>query len=370
MHLGIPKTATSSLQKFFNENSENLISDSIIYPINGRIFQEATNHFRLYFCFRDQNHFLCPKDINNPSLEWGRVLEEGISYKSDILVSCEAFLDLSNADYLFIQNLVKNVYNLRFIVYLRRIDHHISSWVNQAIKQETLTNTKISLEHTTHSRKLIYDKLTFLSTVFGPKNVIVRPFEINRFLNKNIFDDFLYYGLGLRDNQKYNKNIKTENTNLGKYSLAFKLKMNELGFRPNQMVQIGNALQNYSKLHDEPPPDLLSTDEKIFLINSVRKEEEWISSNLLIPKHEELFDYTIHSSNKLTISSIDLTLLKIIEISKFVLSDSSPEKSALWINFQIFQVLVITIITNKFSKSLKINFINQLVKSVLRFKNN
>jgi hypothetical protein len=122
MHIGMAKTATSSLQQFFNDNNKRFMRYNIIYPQNGRVLPRATNHFRLYFCFMEQDHHLCPPNIEEAKFEWQKVMNEVINTGFNVLISSEAFINLKIEHFYNIRNYVGNNYNLILTPLKKRVD--------------------------------------------------------------------------------------------------------------------------------------------------------------------------------------------------------------------------------------------------------
>lgn len=192
LHIGLNKTGTSSIQKFFNNNHQVLESLGVLYPRTG---------------LHDSAHYGFSKKLiglpsaANVSLADGiqDVIREAATKKQNVVISSE-YLFLATYEQIFEikQFLDKTGVDIRIVIYLRRHDYWVDSLFNQAVKtapgnqvwdldiREYFIYLLGAAEFEIRYPKII-DKW---ADVFGQGNVLVRPFEKSQFYNGDLIWDF------------------------------------------------------------------------------------------------------------------------------------------------------------------------------------
>lgn len=192
LHIGTPKTGTTSLQRFFIKNRSALRNKGCKFPVfkydtgvhishNGRFLSPATKDKKfVQNCFENiyQLAEKYPKIILTEELLWNTV---GNNKK---------FWEELN------KNLSDHSITLKVIVYLRRQDEYIISLWGQKIKgrkSKKITFDKFLKNRNEKKHLDYYEYLCNIASVIGKKNVIVRPYEFCQFQggSNNIFSDFL-----------------------------------------------------------------------------------------------------------------------------------------------------------------------------------
>jgi hypothetical protein len=223
LHMGFPKTATSSIQMFLNTNKKILLQDKgVLYPDAGKINEYSINHFRGYFCFMEKEHFLCPKNIREPKEEWGDILREGLEYDANLLLSCEAFINLSIKHIELIMDIIDHEYILKPIIYIRRLDEYINSWYNQIVKEENWTSTDIRFDYYLKNLREKFSKIKDIALLVGKENMIIRGYENDQLYNDNIYDDFFVHVFSNTITKKYELPSEHINHSLSKKTLEYK----------------------------------------------------------------------------------------------------------------------------------------------------
>ena len=362
-HIGLPKTATSSLQHFFHKNANLLQEDfNILYPKSGRTKSCPSSHFRLFFSFQNKDHFLCPKDIGSPEFEMNLILNESKYMSDQILISCEYLIFLSINEFMKLKKIINDRYEIKFIIYLRRIDDHIISLTNQKVKSNILSNKKINLSNTIKMRVDIYKKIEKLTKIFGVNNIIYRIYDYDKFFENNINKDFLVNALQITDFSRFAFPEKEINIKLGKNSFEYKLLVNKLGYLPLQIKKISDLLVDYSINHENSSPILLTYNQRKELFYTIQKYEEHLFK-LFHP--EETFEYLFSPPEKDFSSQGDInyqiSLEKSLEISKYLL------QKLMFLNIADFDQIIIKNIksSKSSSKYKKQEVIESLVKNVV-----
>lgn len=219
LHIGTPKTGTTSLQNFLSDNGEALNRHNICYPDFGFRYPQVgvlrNGHFLVTTKYRDEK--------NNRILEKERadyekgldLLEECAENYSKIILSDEGVWRASlYSRNNFWSNLKKDLeerqLDIKIIVYLRRQDLFIQSQWMQKVKERFCGDFKDYLAYIARTGYPLdyYEYLHNLERVFGKDALIVRVFEKGQFLGEEhtIHSDFLnIFGLKLSDGFQMNQ---------------------------------------------------------------------------------------------------------------------------------------------------------------------
>lgn len=189
LHIGVPKTASSTIQRGLFVNQENLERHGYLYPNRGLL---ETNHKNIFFeltSMPEHQPKFSPKAGNLNSL----AKEIRKSNLNKFIISAEHFALFTSAQ---IQTLEKMLapFITKVIVYLRRQDQVIQSgWTQNAKRLVTKKSLhqNITEELSTQESVYHYDYLLEKwSNAFGKDNIIPRIFERQK-LSGHIFHDFL-----------------------------------------------------------------------------------------------------------------------------------------------------------------------------------
>jgi len=201
LHIGSPKTGTTSVQDCLSRNVNTLLNDfGVLYPSSGR---NVIAHHPLVADLRTEfNGDKVPDHCYGSNLRggnWQRLLSEIESYGdavSKVVVSSEDFFTLfRRGDIAAIQSLKKVLSNFRVVVvvYLRRQDLFVDSLFNQEVKA-SLSRGRISTDLLTKhpaTKKNYFQVLSAWAEVFGSENIILRPFAKEQFPSGDLVCDFL-----------------------------------------------------------------------------------------------------------------------------------------------------------------------------------
>lgn len=205
LHIGTPKTATTSIQMFCMENQEQLHQRGYSYPVLDYEYPHVS--------IRRNGHFLVgwvyyPNGEENKEKEnelWERGMDmvhrEFDKYPNVILSDENIWHSSNGRKFPFWEKLMEdakeNDYQVKVIVYLRRQDGMANSWLSQQIKEGWNTSACIKWDSfQKKTRKIVlnyYVLLEKIAEVTGRENIIVRIFERGAFKGNGgtIYSDFL-----------------------------------------------------------------------------------------------------------------------------------------------------------------------------------
>lgn len=236
IHVGLPKTLTTLLQKILSENSEKfLLKNNILYPETFAAFQGLNNRNHWYFCKLFKNkikiqwlHELT-KNIDQQELLKNFKLElKEKKNVNKIIISCEGLVFATKNDLINIQKIFEN-YKIKIILVLRKQDELIYAYYNQLVKSRNLTinfnkfceqliNYKNEKKNYTYELNKILNFESIISkyiNVFGKKNLKVLFFEEEKKILVQKF--FNYIGI-----QKFNYSMQIENSSLSPFLILIK----------------------------------------------------------------------------------------------------------------------------------------------------
>ena len=225
VHIGRNKTGTSTLQRFFFENTKQLTELGFYYPVNGQrafghhLFAEPLSRksVRTGVFKREDNELIRQKVIQE--------IEENIT-RNNVLLSSEAF---QNCAPKVVHQLLEK-FSPIYIVYLReQVGYLISSYA-QAIQATNLTMT---IEEYSE-KKLSADYDTFLKTwtrVVGRERLRVHIYDRDQLVDSDIVKNFLIKDLGIEKTLWNTLTFieKDQNPSLGTNLIEFKRLINMAG---------------------------------------------------------------------------------------------------------------------------------------------
>ncbi|WP_428311545.1 hypothetical protein [Hydrocarboniphaga sp.] len=202
LHIGMPKTGTTTIQAFLERNRDLLASRGVIVP-------RATgsqNHRKLTAYALDDTELdhtrrmlglLSADKVAQFRLKLDRKLSAeaaGWPAGNSIVVSGENMSQLRQpAELMRLRDLLSPLTagQIKVVIYLRRQDLFYLSSYSQHIKAG---GTRHWSEMVGDAKKRLYDYTRFLkpwAEHFGEANIVVRPFERSQFAKQDLLSDFL-----------------------------------------------------------------------------------------------------------------------------------------------------------------------------------
>lgn len=277
LHIGTPKTATSSIQKFLAQNREVLESKGYVFP--------KSQHRYLNVNSRRNGHFLVQKvekreggrdhELEKQYLQEGYdlIVDELQTYDHVILSDESIWYASSYSRKDLFADLKKqadaNGYRVKIVVYLRRQDTFFLSRWNQGVKQNIGAGSVLSCDEYI-SKTLKKDgkilnyaqKLDQIADIFGMENMVVRRFEPSSWIDGSIIHDFMQ-AIDLPITEEFTELEKDANFRLGKNETEIKRIVNTVpDLSREEISYFGKKLKDLSidgKL--EEPSEMLSAEE-------------------------------------------------------------------------------------------------------------
>ncbi len=304
LHIGTPKTGTTSIQKFCINNKELLKSKGYIYP-------ESIHHYE-HVSFRRNGHFLVGVydeegernfDKEDELREQGfEMLEKAFKEYDNVILSDENIWHGSFQRKPEIWNLLdehsqKCNYHIRVIVYLRRQDELALSWLNQQVKAGWNSFRECTWEYYSETPQAIcldYAKhINQIASVLGKDAMRVRIFEFGQFkgIADNIYSDFLD-AIDLELNESYVIEEYLTNTSLNCNGQEIKRILNGLFDAEDldTMRYIRNLVnESMGTLNKSDPYEYLSIEERKEFLSKFEEGNQSIAKEYLDKNDGKLF---------------------------------------------------------------------------------
>jgi hypothetical protein len=214
LHIGIPKTATSSIQQFCSINNAVMKTYGFCYPPTFRHYRNVNDVCNAHFLIgviKDKNGV---RDTERELLEFGQGLErlhKCFEEFDNIVISDEKIWFSSSYVVTDLWERLKADadayhYTVKLIIYLRRQDDFLSSRWNQLVKEGVCKDAWD--EHASNAPEALSGILNYaakidgLAEIFGKENMIIRRFDRNAFHGGDIYHDF-FECLGLTITDEY-----------------------------------------------------------------------------------------------------------------------------------------------------------------------
>lgn len=303
LHIGTPKTATTSLQYFCRDNQKIFEKYSFCYPMFPYRFPHI-NDVR-------NGHFLIGRlhdsEENRDTNEAANVLQEGMDTVNDlfkrfnnIILSDEGLWTATGDGREAIWSVIKKEaekggFAVKVIVYLRRQDSYASSWWNQKVKmgkrKYSTTSWESFIRDPGNAIGLDYYKnLRKISDVLGKENLIVRRFGKQYLKNGSIFEDF-FDALGLEYTDEYVIKERERNIRLDGNAIEIKRILNGLpGLDGKDNVLLREIVMKVSETNKQKNKTSYFTEEEARAFLEPYREGNRKVMREYLGQEEDLFD--------------------------------------------------------------------------------
>lgn len=236
LHIGTPKTGTSAIQMFCEENRAILEKNGICYPKFPVQFKGIGIHRNAYFLSNKvyqsgkRNHQK-EQEIRQKCYD---VLREKVQKFETIVISDEHIWnekELNSENFAKLKDIIEDMgATLKVIVYLRRQDLVVQSYWAQQVKEGEKSGFKEYIDNQKYTYfELDYEKrIGEIAQSIGKENIIVHVYEKQQYKGKqqNIISDFLnIFGQGLK--KEYKQKELVHNVSLSGIYLELKRYMNQ-----------------------------------------------------------------------------------------------------------------------------------------------
>ncbi|EOH2674253.1 TPA: hypothetical protein ACSPVW_000009 [Campylobacter coli] len=297
IHIGTPKTGTTSIQKFITLNLDLFLQQGMVYP---KTFCVNNQHAKIAYIIKNMK-----SDFNFWLNQEVVFLRNEISEnkKYTFLFSSEMISLYINESYTLIR--LKELFNwlgfknIKCILYLRSNDEYMISHSSQNIKCGLGVYYKRKAEFCTSMGMHMYKTIckNYIN-VFGKENIIVRLFDKNEFYQGDLLKDFIH-SIGLEWDNKF-RIPERENETLDLIGFELQGRLNKLGCGWNN--KINSTMEFSEKYFTSKDPHLKFQPAKEVTqsyMDYFEESNEWVRKEFF-PHKERLFpkkDLTNYKEN-------------------------------------------------------------------------
>ncbi len=247
LHIGAPKTATSTLQSMLAGSYKQLLAQGVLYP---RLLRHGDAHHTLVCDLIQayQGHTMADlwygeRTRGEAWRDLQREIEEHEQRVDKIILSSELFFGQTQRLEEMLADIRQRLsgHELKVVVYLRRQDQLYSSFFNQDVKGARQWAHNAYQFYQTHQIfQHDYDELLGIwSRGVGRENMLIRPYEAAQWAGGNIIEDFCSVtGIAPLDTAP-----ASANESLGPTQLYIKLCLNRVGFDKGENESVLHLLQ-------------------------------------------------------------------------------------------------------------------------------
>tara|TARA_R110002110_G_scaffold415765_2_gene655188 strand:- start:38752 stop:39858 length:1107 start_codon:yes stop_codon:yes gene_type:complete len=247
LHIGAPKTATSTLQALLAGNSDALLQQGVLYP---KRFRHGHAHHVLVCDLIEKYQRHPMPDFWYGDLPRGqawRALQDEIADHGEhihsVIISSELFFGQTAHLHAMLRDVREHLqgHEIRIVVYLRRQDELYSSFYNQDVKGVRQWADNAYRFYDTHQIFQLdyFELISAWGEGFEPHNIILRPYEQSQWHDGNIVSDFCR-ALGVTALGGGDVN---SNESLGPTQLVIKQALNRVGFDKSLNDDVVKLLQ-------------------------------------------------------------------------------------------------------------------------------
>lgn len=302
INIGTPKTGTTVLQTFLRENEEELNKQGFCYPMLKLgiepFYADRNGQFLVYESKTEENKAEREAEVRNMAYQQ---LQKYIEKYPNIILSDEQIWYRSRKCKHFwkdVQNRFREMgCDVKVIVYLRRQDLLVQSLWNQSIKM--FRKNKLTFKECLEKNYFryhplnYYDNLKNIEKFLGKENIIVRPYEWDRFEGEehSLFSDF-FQSVGLTLTEGFHKTLGM-NYGLEGNFIEIKRWINNMpGYaeiRDFLSRPVLNASMYYTKLEENENANMFSYEEQKAYLAQFEESNRKVAEEYLGRRGEPLF---------------------------------------------------------------------------------
>jgi hypothetical protein len=334
IHIGAPKTATSTLQAILARKSDKLLRGNVLYP--SRCRHGDAHH--VLVCDLIEKH----QGSRMPDFWYGEfprgqawaTLREEIDQQGDaaesVVISSELFFGQSRNLRPMLADISEQLagYTVKIVCYLRRQDQLYSSFYNQDVKGARQWAQGPYQFYETHQifQYNYFDLLNIWGETFGQDNIMIRPYEPQQWHSNDIVSDFCHLaGLPILKSGSLEKN-----ESLGPNQLYAKQCLNKVGYDKGINDDVLRLLTTLL------PEEVVKSTMYVHAGLYRRYKTAWQATNHKLSKTylegSEVFQQGIPEPGKLVPFKVDDALLAdyLQELVRRLTSGKSPELQRLF----------------------------------------
>lgn len=272
LHIGHPKTGTTSIQNYLLQNEPLLRARGYLYPMAGRRHDTHPVHFRLFpITFYHQ-------DENNKAIGEMESLRREVARErpAAVVVSCEiAFAEQADG----LREAFRD-FDVSILYYIRRQDQWIASFYAQRTKYAKMAEFRPLRGMALEWIPPYLQTIRRFALAFGRENVRVRPFEKNAWFNGDLLQDFLKE-IGL-DPAGFPPSETPLNESLKPDYLKFALVCNQLPLTRPEAAKLRRAIVALSDAEAKAPSiPLLDDETRLRILERCAEDNARIASDFL-----------------------------------------------------------------------------------------
>lgn len=308
VHIGTPKTGTTSIQNFCVDNEALLNRQGYCYPLFPYSYPQVAKIRNGHFLFGR----LLDKDGKRDRQQEEAICQEGmqklhklfLKYDNIILSDEDIWRNMDDTKKTLWADLQKEAgqggFGIHVIVYLRRQDKFfISNW-NQNVKLRLGKFSVVSFDEflergNKKTRLEYYKKLERMAGVVGRENITVRRFDGGEFVGGSIYADFMQ-AIGLTLTEEYRISDGVRNSGLYGNTHEIKRILNGLPQMSDRSVNkfFTERLRECSQISSQSyPSEMMSKEEIRAFLDIYGPDNRRIAEEYLGEPGAELFDNTI-----------------------------------------------------------------------------
>jgi hypothetical protein len=331
IHIGAPKTATSSLQAVLAHNDDSLLRRGVLYP---RSCRHANAHHPLVCDLIEKYSGKPMADMWYGGVArgqaWATLGEELAAMDSNVhtvVISSELFFGQAR----HLEPMLEDVrealgeQRIRAVAYLRRQDQMYGSFYNQDVKGTRQWGESAYQFYQTHQlfQRDYFSLLSAWGQAFGKENVLIRPFFAARWQGGDIVRDFCHLtGLpSLKSEKKHESN-----ESLGPNQLYIKRCLNRSGYDKTLNDQVLALLAQLCPEQSSAP--FLYVNKRMY----GQLRQQWLQTNAKLEaaflQGEPLFPTPVPLPRELQAYATDSTVL-LDFLNRLLAFYSAPGESGL-----------------------------------------